>query len=75
MFFILKRTAAYFVDVTSENRAKLGFNQSLLRTIIKLLPWEIAHVGVIWPTPLYYMQNPDLRLLTVIGIVLFIIFF
>jgi uncharacterized RDD family membrane protein YckC len=57
------------------NSAKLSFGQSFIRTILKLLPWEIAHIGVIFPVPLYYSEIPELRWLTVLGLVLFFVYF
>ena len=46
--------------------------RSYLRTFLKLLPWEIAHVGVIFPTPLYFEAEAALRPWTYVGIALLI---
>jgi len=56
------------------NNNSISFPKAFLRTVLKLLPWEIAHVGVIFPTPLYYEQNGDVRLLSYVGISLFVIY-
>jgi len=49
-----------------------GIGRSYLRTFLKLLPWEIAHVGVIFPTPLYFENEAELRAWTYAGIALLI---
>jgi uncharacterized RDD family membrane protein YckC len=49
-----------------------GIGRSYLRTFFKLLPWEIAHVGVIFPTPLYFENEAKLRVWTYVGILLLI---
>jgi len=58
------------LSITDTEQARIGLPKSLLRTILKLAPWEIAHIGVIFPTPLYFSQNADIRFLTVFGIAL-----
>ena len=54
---------------------KLGFKKSFLRTACKLLPWEIAHLGIIFPIPLNYAEDPSIRVLSILGMVLFMIYF
>ena len=54
------------------NRLKL--RKSFIRTLLKLLPWELAHLGVIFPTPLYFEAEPNLRILTAMGMLLFIVY-
>jgi len=63
------------LKLVSADGEPLGFIKVLGRTILKLLPWEIAHLGVIFPTPLYYEEHGDVRLLSYIGIALFVIYF
>lgn len=58
------------LTVTNIQKDRIGLKKSFLRTVLKLAPWEIAHIGVIFPTPLYFSQNPDIRLVTIIGIIL-----
>ena len=60
--------------VVDIERKRISFRKSFLRTILKLFPWEIAHVGVIFPTPLYFSQNADIRFATVLGIILFAVY-
>jgi hypothetical protein len=50
---------------------KLSLGTSFIRTLCKLLPWEIAHLGVIFPVPMYFADQPGIRWLTILGIVLF----
>lgn len=51
-----------------------GIGRSYFRTFLKLLPWEIAHLGVIYPTPLYFENEAQLRVGTYAGIVLLLIY-
>lgn len=62
------------LKVKDNKNQKIKFGKSFLRTILKLLPWEIAHIGVIFPTPLYYMNEPDVRILPIVGLTLFAIY-
>ena len=48
------------LGVTSKGRISLG--QSILRTLIKLLPWELAHLNNNLPTPMWYTENPGFRI-------------
>ena len=50
----------------------LGFGKSTARTFAKLLPWELAHFGLIFPTPIYFETDPNIRLLTILALVLLI---
>lgn len=47
------------------NRAdghRIGFGQSLVRTVVKLLPWEVAHLVNNFPQPLMYAPEPEFRM-------------
>ena len=41
---------------------RIGMMQSLMRTAIKLLPWEIAHLTNNFPEPLMYASEPAFRI-------------
>ncbi|MEQ9064876.1 MAG: RDD family protein [Vicingaceae bacterium] len=62
------------LEVRDNKNQKISFGKSLLRTISKLLPWEIAHIGVIFPTPIYYENEPAVRILSYVGLLLFTIY-
>ena len=62
------------LSVLSIEEDKILISKSLKRTFLKLLPWELAHLGVIFPTPLYFEEQGNIRLLTIIGISLFAIY-
>lgn len=62
------------LEVKNNKNQKIDFWKSLGRTILKLLPWEIAHIGVIFPTPIYYENEPSVRILSYIGLLLFAIY-
>ena len=53
---------------------KISFFKSFIRTVLKLLPWEIAHIGVIFPTPLYYESEPSVRWSSYVGLILFAVY-
>ncbi len=48
------------LNATSHGRISLP--QSLLRTLIKLLPWELAHFTNNFPTPMWYTTDPGFRI-------------
>ena len=53
---------------------RISLVKSSGRTFLKLCPWEIAHIGIIFPAPIYFEEDPVIRFVTIIGIVLFITF-
>ena len=48
--------------VDSISQSQIRFPYSLLRTVIKLLPWELAHLGNNLPEPIWYAKEPGLRI-------------
>lgn len=48
--------------VDKVSRTRLAFPKSLMRTIIKLLPWELAHLGNNLPQPIWYAEDPGFRI-------------
>lgn len=40
---------------------RIGFGRGLLRAVIKLLPWELAHLTVNLPTSMWYEPEPEFR--------------
>lgn len=60
--------------VNDNKNHKISVGKSFLRTLLKLLPWEIAHAGVIFPTPLYYEPAPEVRIASYIGLILFAVY-
>ncbi len=48
------------VDVIT--KSKISLRQAIIRTIIKLFPWEIAHFTNNIPTPMWYASNATFRL-------------
>jgi uncharacterized RDD family membrane protein YckC len=43
-------------------KTRIGLKQVILRTLLKLLPWEIAHLTNNLPVPMWYDLNPGFRL-------------
>lgn len=38
--------------VTGTDGKRIGFGRALLRTIVKLIPWEVTHLSLFLPTPI-----------------------
>ena len=47
--------------VTDIGGNRIGFGRAMVRTVIKLLPWEISHLTVNLPTSIMYEPNPRFR--------------
>lgn len=41
------------LQVTDTQGNRIGFSRALLRTIVKLIPWEITHLSLMLPTPIW----------------------
>ena len=40
---------------------RLGFGRALRRTLVKLLPWELTHLTLLLPTPIWGSASAELR--------------
>lgn len=40
---------------------RISFGRALLRTMVKLAPWEITHLSLLLPTPLFQEDAPKFR--------------
>jgi uncharacterized RDD family membrane protein YckC len=49
------------LTVTDLRGDRIGFGRAMLRTVIKLLPWEISHLTVNLPTSIMYEPEPKFR--------------
>lgn len=49
------------LQVTDTYGNRIGFGRALLRTIIKLLPFELNHLVLFLPTPIWSDPNPGFR--------------
>ncbi len=47
------------LKVTNEEGSKININQALLRTFIRLLPWEVTHVIILVPKPWWNIEEPE----------------
>lgn len=54
-----KRITSLIVTDIGGNR--IGFGRAMLRTVIKLLPWELAHLTVNLPTSMWFEPEPEFR--------------
>ena len=62
------------LSVQNWDNQRISLGKSFQRVFLKLLPWEISHAGIIFPTPLYFEDEPSMRWLPVLGLVLFIVY-
>lgn len=63
------------LQINTLDQKQLPFSKAFIRTVLKLLPWEIAHMGVIFPQPIYYTENPQTPWLSLLGLLLLLIYF
>ena len=49
------------LQVTDLTGNRISFWRAFLRTIIKLIPWELTHITLMVPTPLLWDSSPELR--------------
>jgi len=48
--------------VTDTHQEPISFQRAFIRTLIKLIPWELTHVVLFFPTPIWTDPNPSPRL-------------
>jgi uncharacterized RDD family membrane protein YckC len=48
--------------VTKATQGKMTLLQSLVRALVKLLPWEMAHLANNLPVPMWYDPDPGFRI-------------
>ena len=53
---------------------RMDLKKSFYRTFLKLAPWEISHIGIIFPTPLYFDHEPEVRILMILGLALLTVY-
>lgn len=61
--------------VTGNANGRISFMQSFTRTLVKLLPWEITHIGLV---PIYFSTEPQVNLFLYLAnglIIVYIIYF
>lgn len=49
------------LQVAATTGDRIGFGQAILRTVIKLTPWELTHLTLMLPVPLWWDPMPSLR--------------
>ena len=42
------------LEVTRIDGSKIGFGRAIMRTAIKLLPWELTHITLLLPVPIWW---------------------
>ena len=53
--------------VATEKGVRLSVGKSTVRTFFKLLPWELSHLTLIFPEPLYFDTDPEFRIFLLIA--------
>lgn len=56
----------------SIDNERVTIGTSFKRTFLKLLPWEISHIGVVLPTPLWYVEKFEYRVFLLFGILVLV---
>lgn len=80
IYFDSKRSKGTFgkrffnLSVVDKDGEKIDLKKSFYRTFLKLAPWEISHTGVIFPIPLYFDNNPEVRILMILGLLLMAVY-
>lgn len=69
-FILLEKSAwqatlgkkALGLRVIQGDGSRLSGFSAFVRTLIKLLPWEVAHIANNFPVPMWYAENPGFRI-------------
>jgi len=62
------------LQVTDMAGQRISFGRALFRTMVKLAPWEITHLSLMLPTPLYQEDSPKFRPGLIVANLLLIIY-
>ncbi len=62
------------LKVTNEEGANLRFRQALIRTFIRLLPWELTHLIILVPDPWWSVEKPGNTMLIYIPNIMMIMY-
>ena len=49
------------IQVMRPSGDKIGFERAVIRTAIKLLPWELTHLTLLVPVPIWWDSSPEIR--------------
>lgn len=52
----------FHLQVAHANGSRIGFWRALLRTVVKLLPWELTHITLLIPVPMWGDPSPGMRI-------------
>lgn len=62
--------------LSADSKQAISVKKSFARTVLKLLPWELAHIGNNFPVPMYFTKEPELRLGFILsGVILMVYIF
>ncbi len=56
------------------SKLRISYTTSIKRTFLKLLPWELIHIGLNLPTPVWFEEQPDFRYVVLTGTLLFVFY-
>jgi uncharacterized RDD family membrane protein YckC len=60
--------------VMNKEGSKININQALIRTLIRLLPWELTHIIVLIPKPWWSIEMPENQYLIYIPNIIMILY-
>lgn len=49
------------LSVTDLRGQRIGWGRATLRTAVRFLPWELTHLSLMLPVPLWWEAQPDIR--------------
>lgn len=49
------------LQVVDRSGARLGLGRAIARTLVKVIPWEVTHLSLLFPTPIYDSDAADVR--------------
>lgn len=70
LYFVLSERSAYQATigkrllglyVTDLDGHRIGFGRALLRTAVKMIPWELTHLSLFFPTPVMFDASSGFR--------------
>ncbi|MFS0689921.1 RDD family protein [Sporosarcina sp. 179-K 8C2 HS] len=47
------------LTISTDRETKISWKQALIRTAVKLLPWELTHLIVLFPKPWWGIEEPE----------------
>jgi len=62
------------LKVTNKEESKINIKQAVVRTIIRLLPWELTHLIILVPEPWWSIEAPENQFLIYIPNIIMLLY-